>query len=95
MATRKPKKHEWLLERNMEMPSVVLRIDDYSMIPLTRGQFVPTFRPDDRMKAIWPTVEQAMNAARWAAQKFGHTYAVFTMGAIIEVQEPPVTVTPV
>lgn len=87
--------HEWLAEREMDKPSLVLRIDDYSTRPLNRGQFVPGLRNDDSQKAIWPNQELAAHAAEWAAKKFGHTYAVFTMVAIVEQAEPPLKVTAV
>jgi hypothetical protein len=85
--------HEWLAERAMTAPSVVLRIDDYSTYPLNRGQFVPHQRFDDNQKAIWPDKESACHAAEWAAKKFGHVYAVFTMVGIVEQAEPPLKVT--
>jgi hypothetical protein len=90
---RKEAAHEWLAERAMTAPSVVLRIDDYGMYPLARGQFVPGQRFDDKQKAIWPDKESACHAAEWAAKKFGHVYAVFTMVGIVEQAEPPLKVT--
>jgi hypothetical protein len=88
-------KHEWLATRAMDKPSIVLRIDDYNTLPLSRGQFTPNYRNDDSMKAIWPNQELAAHAAEWAAKKFGHQYAVFTMVAIVESAEPPLKVTAV
>jgi len=86
--------HEWLEHRFTNSAHIVLRIDDYRDIPLERGQFVPRApRSDDNVKAIWPTLELAGHAAEWAAKKFGHTYAVFTMVAIVEKAEPPVKIT--
>ncbi len=88
------KTHEWITDRAMEQPCVVLRIDDYSCFPLSRGQFVPlTARSDDNQKAIWPTRELAGHAAEWAAKKFGRTYGVFQMLAIVEPAEAPIKVT--
>jgi hypothetical protein len=94
MRKRKEAAHEWLAERAMTEPSIVLRIDDYSMTPLNRGQFVPCRqRFDDSVKAIWPNRELACRAAEWATKKFGHVYAVFTMVGIVEQAEPPLKVT--
>ena len=94
MRHRKEAAHEWLAERAMTAPSVVLRIDDYSLTPTTRGQFYPEMqRFDDKQKAIWPDKESACHAAEWAAKKFGHVYAVFTMVGIVEQAEPPLKVT--
>lgn len=86
--------HEWLETRMADSAHVVLRIDDYNTLPLSRGQFVPRqARSDDNVKAIWPSLELAGHAAEWAAKKFGHTYAVFSMVAIVEQAEPPLKVT--
>ena len=64
MKRRQEQPHEWLNERAMTEPSLVLRIDDYSMTPLSRGQFVPRgIRHDDSQKAIWPNRELACKAA--------------------------------
>jgi len=92
---RAKKQHPWLAARGMDKPSIVLRIDDYHTRPLSRGQFVPGVRLDDKQKAIWPNQELAAMAAEWATKHFGHTYAVFTMVAIVEHEEPPLKVTPV
>ena len=91
----KMKQHEWIAGRDMLEPALVLRIDDYGMEPLSRGQFVPPKRYDDNTKAIWPTVERAKEAAEWAVKQFGHQYAVFQMVAIVEHSTPPVQVTDV
>lgn len=94
MRKSKEQKHEWLQERGMSEPSLVLRIDDYSLTPLNRGQFVPRLaRCDDSQKAIWPNRERACQAAEWAAKKFGHVYAVFVMVGIVEQAEPPLKIT--
>lgn len=87
--------HEWLSSRHMDDAALVLRIDDYSMTPLTRGQFVPRMRFDDKQKAIWPSVERAHQAAEWAVKQFGHQYAVFKMVAIVEADRPPIKTTEV
>ena len=90
--------HDWLVDRGMTEPSLVMRIDNYSDMPLSRGQFVPevVYPPDaTHLKAIWPTKELACGAAEWAAKKFGHVYAVFTMIGIVEQAEPPLKITEV
>lgn len=90
------KMHDWLAERSMTTPSLVLRIDDYSTTPLNRGQFVPHgSRYDDALKAIWPTHDLAQHAAEWAVQKFGHQYAVFKMVEIYEQAVAPIKITKV
>lgn len=94
--TRKKKLHDWIEERSMETPSVVLRIDDYGKEPLSRGQFYPeNHRYDDVCKAVWPTRERAIEAAEWAVKKFGKVYGVFTMVNIVQPREPEITVTDV
>jgi hypothetical protein len=94
MSKAKQPTHEWLVDRNMTEPSIVMRIDDYSMTPVSRGQFYPELsRFDDCQKAIWPNRERACRAAEWAAKKFGHVYAVFVMVGIVEQAEPPLKVT--
>jgi hypothetical protein len=92
--TRRKTRHEWIASRDMDSPHLVLRIDDYSMLSLQRGQFVPNCpRSDDSQKAIWPNAELAHHAAEWAAKKFGHVYGVFQMTAIVEQKEPPLQTT--
>lgn len=89
-------KHQWLADRAAESPSLVMRIDNYSCIPENRGQFMPKihYPPDaPQVKAIWPNRELACHAAEWAAKKFGHTYAVFTMIGIVEQDHPPLKIT--
>lgn len=96
MRKKQASKHPWLEDRGMIEPSLVMRIDNYSNIPLNRGQFVPevVYMPDaSQTKAIWPTKELACGAAEWAAKKFGHTYAVFVMVGIVEQAEPPLKIT--
>jgi len=51
------------------------------------------YQNEDNNKAIWPNLDLAGHAAEWAAKKFGHTYAVFSMVAIVEQAEPPLKIT--
>lgn len=91
MTTRKKIQHPWIEDRKMVVPCLVLRIDDYSKIPMTRGQFYPEgSRYDDDQKAIWPNMELATRAAEWATKKFGHQYGVFAMFQIVEPAEAPI-----
>lgn len=79
----------WLKQRGMQGAFCVLRLDDYAMTPLNRGQFVTEGgRLDDMRKAVWPTYEQAQGAAEWATNKFGHQYGVFKMITFVEPKEP-------
>lgn len=96
MRKSKEQRHPWLEHRNAPEPSLVLRIDNYSTQPQTRGQFYPEldYTPDDfNNKAIWPDRESACKAAEWATKKFGHQYAVFTMIGIVEQDHPPLKIT--
>lgn len=82
------KRHQWLKDHDTNIAFLVLRIDNYDTMPQSRGQFYPmgTVSEADKPggKAIWPTQESAEAAAHWATNKFGHTYAVFKMIAIVE-----------
>lgn len=83
--------HEWVADRDIHEPHIVLRIDDYCMNPEQRGQFYPVNeRRDDNQKAIWPNRELAIAAARWAVKQFGHQYGVFKMTTIVETAVVPV-----
>ena len=97
MATKRPsRKHQWLADRNLAECWLVLRIDNYKEASADRGQFYPaTDNPGDRMKALWPDETHAVHAAKWATEKFGHTYGVFKMNQIVEqlIVTPPTKVT--
>lgn len=89
----KPYAHQWLKDRDMKRAYIVLRIDDYGTDPEQRGQFYPDMpRSDDSQKAIWPSYELALSAAKWAAEKFKKQYGVFSMGAIVEPAHAPINV---
>lgn len=88
--------HDWIADRDMHVPHIVLRIDDYALSPADRGQFYPAVeRSDDKMKAIWPNRQMALDAAAWAARKFGRQYGVFRLDTIVETAPRPVRTTEV
>lgn len=85
--------HPWIADREIHEAHIVLRIDDYSTMSSDRGQFYPAVeRTDDKMKAIWSSRQKAIDAATWAAQKFGRQYGVFKMVAIVETTVRPIRV---
>ena len=101
MATKKGKvankvrgtraKHEWLKARLMDSAWIVMRVDDYATTTASRGQLYPKVqRLDDANKAIWGSESDALSAAKWAAEKFGNTYAVFKLTAFVERAVAPV-----
>ena len=87
--------HQWLKDREMDSPCIVLRIDDYATTPhSSHGQFYTVQdRLDDKGKAIWPSEAHASEAAKWATKKFGHQYGVFRLVSIIEPAAVPVKIT--
>lgn len=87
--------HKFLTERKLKGVWMVLRLDDYTKeAGGSRGQFYTEFpRQDDSNKALWPTEKQAMDAAAWAADKFGHLYGVFKCVAFAEQAKRPVKTT--
>lgn len=91
--------HQWLKDRDTTEAWIVLRIDNYSDSPEARGQFYPDGFVSEADKpggkAIWPSEFSAKMAAGWAAQKFGHTYGVFKLDAIIEPAKIPLKTTKV
>lgn len=89
--------HSWLQQREAITALVVHRIDDYELESSgVHGQLYPVeTRLDDRRKALWLTPEAAKQAAAWAARKYGHTYGIFMLRAIVEPAETPTKMTEV
>jgi len=81
----------------MEHAYLVLRLDHYDTESASRGQFYPVQNPNPdgdapEYKAMWPTLELAVGAAKWATEKFGHQYGVFGLVAFVEHANVPVKV---
>jgi hypothetical protein len=86
--------HKFLSDRKVKNVWIVMRLDDYSKSTASRGQYYPsTPRADDANKALWPTEAEALAAAKWAADNFGHLYGVFKCVSFIEQTKLPLKVT--
>jgi hypothetical protein len=89
-------KHEFLEKRNITNACIVLRLDRYKLVPAERGQFYNNDsaaiefgnRGNMHFVAVWPTHEQAVAAAKWAAKTLKGQYGVFMLTNIVEEMVP-------
>lgn len=87
-------KHTFLQQRKANAFWIVVRLDVYSSHKTTNLQgFPPVAQELSRRGWLWPTEQQAAEAAAYLLNKNpGHLYGVFKLHALAEaVTKPPVT----